>query len=299
MNPQNLTIGDITPYIDTVKQLLGSLKISSFDDLFDRIESLLNSSGYMTGEIKQALDTARAELKANPGLFEQAKGDVVAYIEMLASKYPASTRLVDIPELQMGGGDSGGGSGSGSNVITIGDLDIATFQAQFKDVFVSFNPHTGVVTVNGAGYNFQQPDVERLKFSDGVLAFDFDGVAGQMFRLYQAAFNREPDDAGLGYWINYQDGAQTELRNIANSFFSSPEFIALYGSEDTVSNSAFVSLLYTNTLSREFDQAGFDWWLAELDAGRTTRIDMLASFSESAENQARTADAIADGIWFV
>src|SRR5690606_38965571 len=100
-------------------------------------------------------------------------------------------------------------------------------------------------------------------------------------------------------WIKFQDAAQTDIRNIAYGFFSSPEFISLYGNEETVYNSDFVNLLYTNTLSREFDQAGFDWWVGELDTCKTTRIDMLALFSESAENQARNADAISDGIWYV
>ncbi len=50
--------------------------------------------------------------------------------------------------------------------------------------------------------------VERLHFSDGNIALDTDGVAGQAFRLYQAAFNRTPDQAGVGFWIKALDQGQ-------------------------------------------------------------------------------------------
>ena len=33
------------------------------------------------------------------------------------------------------------------------------------------------------------------------LALDINGTAGQVYRLYQAAFDRKPDLVGLGYWI--------------------------------------------------------------------------------------------------
>ena len=36
-------------------------------------------------------------------------------------------------------------------------------------------------------------NVERLDFSDAHLAFDVDGNAGQIYRLYKAAFARTPD----------------------------------------------------------------------------------------------------------
>jgi hypothetical protein len=39
-------------------------------------------------------------------------------------------------------------------------------------------------------------DVERLSFSDTMLAFDIEGNAGQAYRLYQAAFDRIPDKPG-------------------------------------------------------------------------------------------------------
>lgn len=140
-------------------------------------------------------------------------------------------------------------------------------------------------------------DVERLQFLDGTLAFDTKENAGQAYRLYQAAFDRVPDTEGLGYWIREMDKG-VKLNAIADSFINSPEFVRTYGTQQTVSNAKYVELLYRNTLGRDYDQSGFDYWLGKLDTHATNRADLLAFFSESDENQARVADAIADGIWF-
>ena len=45
---------------------------------------------------------------------------------------------------------------------------------------------------------------KRLEFSDGTLALDIDpgDTAGQAYRLYQAAFARTPDMAGVAYHMN-------------------------------------------------------------------------------------------------
>src|SRR5690606_38893121 len=68
--------------------------------------------------------------------------------------------------------------------------------------------------------------VERLGFSDGTLAFD-EGAA-QNYRLYQAAFGRTPDQAGLSYWVDHMDRGGS-LISTAGNFLGSAEFQSLYG----------------------------------------------------------------------
>ena len=140
-------------------------------------------------------------------------------------------------------------------------------------------------------------DVELVRFDDGVLRLDVDGNAGQAFRLYQAVFEREPDAEGLQYWVNRMDEGNVSLVDIADSFLFSPEFVNTYGTEDTVSNAEFVDLLYTHTLGRAYDQEGYNYWVGKLDDGATNRRDLIAQFSESAENKAQVAELISDGIW--
>lgn len=141
-------------------------------------------------------------------------------------------------------------------------------------------------------------NVERVKFFDAQLYLDTGAGenAGSAYRLYQAAFDRTPDDEGLQYWIGRLD-AGVSLNAIADSFIHSPEFARTYGTLNSVSNSAYVDLLYDNILGRDYDTEGFNYWVSRLDNNQTNRGDLLAFFSESDENQALVATQIEDGIW--
>lgn len=134
--------------------------------------------------------------------------------------------------------------------------------------------------------------IERVLFADGGLAFDTAGIAAQAYRLYRAAFNRTPDDGGLGYWLAQMDNG-VALRDVARSFIASSEFKGLYGASP--SNAAFVDLLYQNILHRAPDTAGAAYWVGVLDQGQP-REDTLAFFSEGNENSNAVASLIANGI---
>jgi hypothetical protein len=139
--------------------------------------------------------------------------------------------------------------------------------------------------------------VERVQFTDGTLAFDVDGNAGMAYRIYQAAFDRTPDIAGLGFWVRQLDeGAHTPV-SMAAGFIGSDEFRDTYGAE--VSDDALVTLLYRNVLDRDPDDEGLNWWRDRLADGTHTPASALAGFAESPENQALVADQIDDGVWYV
>jgi hypothetical protein len=97
-------------------------------------------------------------------------------------------------------------------------------------------------------------------------------------RLYWAFFHRMPDLNGLNYWVKKYDGGTT-LKGIANSFAKSSEFTTKYGS---VSNDAFITLVYQNVLERNPDTAGKAHWVGRLQQG-VTRGEMMTAFSESSE----------------
>ncbi|MGH8854871.1 MAG: DUF4214 domain-containing protein [Telluria sp.] len=136
-------------------------------------------------------------------------------------------------------------------------------------------------------------DVERLVFSDGALALDTGGVAGQAYRIYRAAFDRAPDEGGLGFWIAMMDGGAS-LQEIAGGFVRSQEFASLYGAAPT--NAEIVTRMYRNILDREPEQDGYDYWLGALDKKLVAVADMLSMFSESNENRWAVADLIAGGM---
>ncbi|MES2188380.1 MAG: DUF4214 domain-containing protein [Pseudomonadota bacterium] len=136
--------------------------------------------------------------------------------------------------------------------------------------------------------------VERLQFADGNFAIDVDGTGGEAYRLYQAAFNRKPDAAGLGYQIATLDKGAA-LHDVAQSFVTSAEFANKYGSLD---NTGFVTQLYANVLHRGPDAAGLAYHVNNLAHG-AARADVLIGFSESAENQSALIGTESAGMLYI
>ena len=134
-------------------------------------------------------------------------------------------------------------------------------------------------------------EVERFQFSDVTLALDIDGVAGQAYRIYKAAFDRAPDLAGLGFWINAMDKGAA-LTGVADGFIGSTEFQSRYGA---ASDTDFIRLLYENVLDRQPDAGGYQFWQDAMGRG-LSREGLLIEFSESPENKANVAGLIANGI---
>lgn len=127
--------------------------------------------------------------------------------------------------------------------------------------------------------------IERVNFLDLNVALDTTGIAGQAYRIYKAAFDRDPmdgDTGGLGYWIAQMDGGM-DMVEVAARFIDSAEFRSLYGQNPT--NGEFLNKVYLNVLDRLPDAGGYSWWLDQLDNNpEKTWEKVLADFSESPEN---------------
>jgi hypothetical protein len=138
--------------------------------------------------------------------------------------------------------------------------------------------------------------VTRLLFSDVVLALDSNTAPAKVFRLYQAAFDRAPDLAGLGFHLANVEAFGTSLEAVAAGFIASDEFSTRYGVLD---NANFVTQLYLNVLHRAPDAAGKKFWVDALDAKTLTRPAVLNFFAESPENVANVAPSIAAGVAYI
>ena len=147
--------------------------------------------------------------------------------------------------------------------------------------------------VRDNGLQATLPAAAPIQFQDASVFFDDGGVAGQAYRVYQAAFNRTPDAAGLGFWIGaMQNGVA--LIDVANAFYGSTEFQTTYGQ---VTDAQFLTLLYRNVLQRTPDQAGLDFWVKAMQNG-VPRALVLREFSESLENRNNVAAAIQGGVTY-
>jgi hypothetical protein len=193
---------------------------------------------------------------------------------------------------------SGNIVGSNGNQFIFGSstIDSVIFMSTIDNYVIDLGPNVITITSRSTFEGTDTlVDIERLIFSDGILAFDISGNAGQAYRLYQAAFARTPDTAGLKYQTNALDTA-LNLWQVAGNFIASPEFQGKYGSPSTVTDAQFVTLLYNNVLGRDPDQEGYDYHTTNLAAG-VTRAQLLVQFSESPENQTNVLPVICEGIW--
>jgi len=201
-----------------------------------------------------------------------------------------------------GGGRLNAAAGAGDDIVTIlsdshqvdggAGVDTLGFSGA-RGAYQVGNSAAGI-TVGGDGGQTVAVNVERVQFSDVAVGYDIDGNGGKAYRIYQAAFDRKPDSAGLGYWVKSLD-SHASLLDVADSFIRSKEFADLYGAN--ASNETFVARLYTNVLHRPYEQAGFNYWVDVLNKGEA-RAAVLANFSEGAENQAQVLGSIQNGFEF-
>ncbi len=105
-----------------------------------------------------------------------------------------------------------------------------------------------------------------------------DPLDGQVVRLFEAYFDRLPDDEGRAFWRSQRAGGRS-LASISDFFVVSPEFVATYGELD---DGAFVDLVYQNVLGRAADPDGRVNWVSQLENGRS-RGSVMVGFSESVE----------------
>jgi methionine-rich copper-binding protein CopC len=179
----------------------------------------------------------------------------------------------------------------GAGIDTAFVNDVSTefeFTRQGEKIFMAQKSSQNIDTLIG---------IERVEFRDRSVALDTDGGPGLAFRLYKAAFNREPDLPGMGYWISRMD-QQLDPMELAQRFVDSQEFRSVYGTKP--SNAEFVNKIYQNVLGRTADAAGYTWWVNKMNTDSSkTFAKVLADFSESTENKTALAGQLADGVEFL
>lgn len=119
--------------------------------------------------------------------------------------------------------------------------------------------------------------VERLQFGNETIDLTTSEV-GSLIRLYSSLFNRNPDAAGINYWLNAIEQGAT-LTDAAAGFLQSAEFESLYGKP---SDMALVDILYRSALGRAPDAEGRAWHQQDLQNG-ISQANVLLNFANSAE----------------
>jgi hypothetical protein len=197
--------------------------------------------------------------------------------------------------LSGGVGSNTADGGAGTDTLVVGLLRLQASLSPLDWSYQSDSSHKSYSAIVAGGPETTRfVDMEVVAFTDGRLVFDVNDPAAQVMRLYQAALGRDPDAVGSEGWID-RLAQGTPLSSLAQGFLGSDEFQARFGSPD---NAGFVTRAYQQALGREPDAAGFAFWQDQL-AGGMSRAELLAGFSESTENRARTEPLLAQGLWDV
>ena len=183
--------------------------------------------------------------------------------------------------------------GAGDDTLSGGDgLDTAATGALRLQAAVS-NPAVAGALIGPEGADALL-SIEAVRFADGTEYFGPDSTGAGVHRLYLAALGRAADPTSLGAWSAALESGVTSTRAAAATLIGSAEFAQRYGAPD---DAGFVTLLYANALGRAPDAAGLNAWIGGLNSGALTRPDVVLGLSNSAEFRARTAPALADGLW--
>jgi hypothetical protein len=119
-------------------------------------------------------------------------------------------------------------------------------------------------------------------------------VSDNVYLLYQAAFDRLPDEGGFKYWSEQVTKSGLSNTQLANFFMASSEFKTLFG--ETPSNADYVTKLYSNVLGRQPDILGAAYWTQQLDSGVAKDV-VLIGFALGTENVTNAASYMSNGYW--
>ena len=120
------------------------------------------------------------------------------------------------------------------------------------------------------------------------MAVDLTTGREQIAEIYIAAFGRVSEPAGLAYWTDLYVNKGVTLASIATGFTTTAEYIGKYPTFMT--NTEYVSAIYTNVFGRAADDAGLKFWVATLDNKQLTRGTIMQTMLDSAH-----ANGSADG----
>ena len=204
------------------------------------------------------------------------------------------------------GGDDRIDGGSGPDIINgDGGRDTVVYDGDRAAFVQAWQSETNILIGKPDGSEDTLIDIERIDFNDGSLLYDVDTPnLGFGYRIYQASFNRTPDEGGVLFWIGNLDHFDTlgwsqydKEQFLASQFIQSDEFKDLFGADPT--NEQYIDAMYQNVLDRLPDQGGYDFWVGGMVNDGLTREDILIAFTKSDENVDRTAPDLDDGVWVV
>ncbi len=97
-------------------------------------------------------------------------------------------------------------------------------------------------------------------------------------RCYEVALGRKADESGYNYWVDSLNNGEACGAQVGFGFIFSEEY-----TNKNRSNEEFVNDMYAMYFGREADEAGFIYWVEQLNNETATREDIMAGFANSEE----------------
>ncbi|EPG9766694.1 DUF4214 domain-containing protein, partial [Escherichia coli] len=175
--------------------------------------------------------------------------------------------------------------------ISNGSLSVTDFASAISILKPSSNPTvdqikatpdvlTGAANLPSAGLHF-----------DGISKAQLDFVTS----MYIGAFGRTPEYEGLKYWTSELATDLSHGMTQSAAFLAVGQNIYKAGSENgesgtTLNNADYVNFAYNNALGRAPDQAGYDYWVNDLNSGNMSRGNYLTTFLTAGMNSERDSN---------
>jgi hypothetical protein len=173
------------------------------------------------------------------------------------------------------------------NSAAFTDQPLAFFPSQFIVTFiwgdgqassgdVTFDENSNTFFVSG-GHTYANEGILpiRLQVTDLAgntgFAINTASIFGFVTSLYQNVLLRQPDAAGLNFWVQMERAGATRAQ-VAGAFWLSSEH-----------NGVLVDQIYTQILHHAADPAGRAFWVHALDIGAATTTDLALTFLTSTE----------------
>lgn len=282
-----------------------SIYLGQFSESDGRISGILTGYQQLHGN---TVDVIIADLRQGLPFWlafdyiASGQGDYVLQLMMAASDMVVAGSSGDDILLGHGENDAFTGGAGNDTIMGGGGINRAHYGSSEQFFTITVTAGADFVTVQERGIANSTDTllgIQQLVFSGTVSAIDPSRLIkaatldearfGDLTELYVAYFNRAPDASGLYYWASRLAEGMS-LKDIARSFFVQPETQASLPPSLTTQD--FVTKVYGNVLGRAPDQAGFDYWVDDLDSGKVARdVFVLALINGAKVPTANPLDA--------
>ncbi|GEM_PF-2055045 len=310
------SIANVVANLSGLEQVVVAGKLTSITLTDDQISSTpvinLTAAQYAAGY--QVINELKGTYTLNVAGFSSAALAFIENTQGQGTRYLPGTsianqnQVVEVTSVAAGAGTIAMGTAYNA-VLVAGSHSTTASSAGNPDSF-SFNVDAnGVITLhdNNTGQNQTITGANYLIFNDGTqnsdgsfqqIYFIEGSTNSQITALYNAAFLRQPDLAGLEYYAAPLAAGTETLHQVATNFLASPEFLNKFPSAAAAADhggthdQTFITTLYQNVLNRTPGSAEVAFYANELANGSLDRAQLLINISASPENQADIASLL-------